>query len=67
MSEDYQAFLLRLQHVSSASRWRASLENAHTGEVFHFASERELIRFLLLTCSSGASTVPIDDSAAPEE
>ncbi len=46
MDKNYQAFLLRLQRYTSTNHWRASLENAHTGEVSHFANEKELLLYL---------------------
>lgn len=44
----YLAYLLRLWQVGSGgeSTWRASLENAHTGERQGFASLDDLFRFL---------------------
>ena len=44
----YLAYLLRLWQVGSGkeSTWRASLEDAHTGERQSFASLDELFRFL---------------------
>ena len=47
MSTEYQAFLLRLQRSKSSNHWRATLQNAHTGEIRHFATEREMLHHLL--------------------
>ncbi len=46
MDNNYQAFLLRLQRYQSTNHWRASLENAHTGEILHFTTEKELLIYL---------------------
>ena len=46
MNEDYMAFLLRLRRSPERPQWRASLENAHTGSMHHFASQEELFSFL---------------------
>ena len=47
MNSEYQAFLLRLHRSQGQIHWRVTMENAHTGEVLHFATERELLRYLL--------------------
>ena len=47
MNSEYQAFLLRLHRSQGQMHWRVTMENAHTGEVLHFATERELLRYLL--------------------
>ena len=46
MNSHYQAYLLRLQRSQTGTHWRVTLENAHTGEVLHFATEQELMSFL---------------------
>lgn len=46
MDNNYQAFLLRLQRFHNANHWRATLENAHTGEIINFANEKELLLHL---------------------
>lgn len=45
----YQAYLLRLQRGHGQAHWRAMLRDAATGDERHFATERELVRFLLTT------------------
>ena len=60
MEETYQAYLLRLQRAQSNGRWRSTLENVHTGEVLHFATEREMITHLL-----GSLAQSIDSSPPP--
>ena len=47
MSSQYQAYLLRLRRNEGQIHWRATLENAHTGELFRFANERELLHHLI--------------------
>lgn len=47
MKDDYQAYLLRLYRRQARSEWRATLENAQTGEKLHFGSYTELFLFLL--------------------
>ena len=47
MSKNYQAYLVRFQRSPQAVTWRATLENAHSPEVVQFATERELLLFLL--------------------
>ena len=44
----YQAYLLRLWQIQDKGKigWRASLENAHTGEKLAFAHLDELVAFL---------------------
>lgn len=59
MSENYLAYLLRLQRSQAATHWRVTLENAHTGEVYHFANEMEMLRYLFHTL---ADATPSDNS-----
>lgn len=47
MSTEYQAYLLRLRRSQGSDYWRATLQNAYTGEVVRFANEREMLRYLL--------------------
>lgn len=47
MNDNYLAYLLRLKRSPGRPQWRATLENAHTGTVRHFASEEELLLFLM--------------------
>ncbi|MCB9432306.1 MAG: hypothetical protein H6668_10005 [Ardenticatenaceae bacterium] len=52
MNNDYQAYLIRFQRRPEANAWRATLENAHSSEVVQFATEKELLLFLLQRLSS---------------
>ena len=47
MRTEYQAYLLRLRRSEGSDCWRATLQNAYTGEVLRFANEREMFRYLL--------------------
>ena len=47
MSREYQAYLLRFERNRRQVHWRVYVENAETGEVLRFATEWELIHFLL--------------------
>ena len=47
MGGEYLAFLLRLQRGQGQTEWRASMQNAKTGEILRFATERELLRYLM--------------------
>lgn len=46
---EYKAFLIRLKRRNGRLHWRATLENVHTGEVLHFATERDLLLYMLQT------------------
>ena len=45
-SPDYHAYLLRIWREEPAAPWRATLENAHTGQRCSFASIESLFHFL---------------------
>lgn len=64
MDENYQAFLLRLHRRKESAQWRASLENAHTGEILQFGSHTDLLLhlFQLLSDDSGRS---LDSQQSP--
>ena len=47
MSTQYKAFLLRLRRDTDQPHWRATLENAYTGELIRFANQNEMLRYLL--------------------
>lgn len=47
MSKNYQAYLVRFQRSPQAHTWRATLEDVHSQEIKRFATERELLLFLL--------------------
>ena len=43
---DYSAFLIRWQDAGPQTRWRATVENAYTGQKLNFSSKSELLSFL---------------------
>ena len=47
MKSQYQAYLLRLQRSQGQTHWRVTMENAHTGELLRFATEREMLHYLM--------------------
>ncbi|MGD8585108.1 MAG: hypothetical protein PVJ75_07150 [Chloroflexota bacterium] len=47
MNDNYLAYMLRLKRSERQPNWRATLENAHSGTVRHFASEEELLLYLM--------------------
>ena len=47
MNDNYLAYMLRLKRSEGQPNWRATLENAHSGSVHHFACEEELLLYLL--------------------
>ena len=44
--KQYAAFLIRWQDDGPQTRWRATVEHAHTGQKAHFVDKGELLRFL---------------------
>ena len=42
----YAAFLIRWQDDGPQTRWRSTIENAYTGQKFHFSNKSDLLRFL---------------------
>jgi len=49
MNGNYHAFLVRFQRREVSTQWYVTLENAHTHELFRFATVRELFIYLLQT------------------
>ncbi len=47
MDSHYQSYLLRFQRGQTQAHWRATLENVHTRERLHFATEREMLLYLM--------------------
>ena len=43
----YRAYLVRFQRSDEHAHWRVTMQNAQTGEVVQFASERQLLSFLI--------------------
>ena len=48
----YQAYLIRFRRDKGQPHWRATLQNAQSGEVVNFANEDHLLDFLLETLKS---------------
>ncbi len=46
MSRQYSAFLLRLWRNQASQPWRATLQNAESGEQMHFANLTQLVTYL---------------------
>jgi hypothetical protein len=53
MNKNYQAYLLRFRRSQDSEHWRGTVENAHTGEVVHFADEKAVMRYLWQLVGSG--------------
>ncbi len=64
MNENYLAYMLRLKRSEGQPNWRATLENAHSGTVLHFASEEELFLYLI---DRLAAFPPAADGTRPRE
>ena len=47
MDKNYQAYLVRFKRRESQSSWCATLEDVHTRETLSFATERELLVYML--------------------
>jgi hypothetical protein len=56
MNSPYLAYLIRFECRENQSGWRASLENVHTRESLTFATEWELLIYLLQTLSEKSIT-----------
>jgi hypothetical protein len=44
--DNYHAYLLRLWREDASAPWRASLQEAHAGQLVNFASVAQLIAFI---------------------
>ena len=54
----YAAFLIRWQDDGPQTRWRATVEHAHTGQKAHFVDKGELLRFLWQSLYEGEISDP---------
>jgi hypothetical protein len=54
--KNYQAYLVRFKHREGQTGWRATLENVHTRETLTFATERELLVYLLRVLSESSES-----------
>jgi hypothetical protein len=59
----YRAYLLRLQRGEGQPHWRATLQNAQTGELLRFATEQALVNHLLSTLSMDGGLSKDSDQA----
>jgi hypothetical protein len=64
MNDNYLAYMLRLKRSEGQANWRATLENAHSGSVHHFACEEELLLYLM---DRLAGSPPAADETRPRE
>lgn len=64
MNSQYMAYLLQLQRAEGSTRWRATLEDVHTRETLTFATERELLAYLLRILSERPGST--DTNADPD-
>ena len=62
----YTAFLIRWQENGPQTRWRSTVENAYTGQKFHFSSKSELLRFLWQSLYEGEMANPGATNAQEE-
>lgn len=63
----YVAFLIRWQDGGSQTRWRATVENAYTGQKLHFSNKSELLRFLWQLLFAGEMANPGRTNAQEEK
>lgn len=63
-TQQHKAFLLRLQRDEGYPQWRATIENAQTGEQLRFADHHQMLRYLLNDLGEKPSTA--NDSASRE-
>jgi len=47
VDKNYHAYLIRFKRREAQSSWCATLEDVHTREILSFATERELLLYLL--------------------
>lgn len=64
--KQYAAFLIRWQDSGPQTRWRATVEHAHTGQKLHFNSKSELLRFLWQALYEGEMPGPAGANAHEE-
>ncbi len=57
--------MLRLRRSDHADHWRATLENAATGEVLRFANEADLLRHLFFVL--GQQRAPRQEHSNPQD
>jgi hypothetical protein len=60
MTDDYQAYMIRLQRRKESAGWRVTLENAHTGEILRFRSRLDLMHHLFQLMTNDPETAEPD-------
>lgn len=63
----YAAFLIRWQDDGPQTRWRSTVENAHTGQKHHFVTKSELLHFLWQSLNEEETPGPAGASTHPGE
>ena len=66
VGKNYHAYLIRFKRCEAQSSWCATLENVHTRETLTFATERELLVYLLQTLSEGLGSPGMKADAEDE-
>lgn len=51
----YRAYLIRFQRGEKQTHWRVTLQDAHQGTIHRFATENDLIRYLLYQLNESSS------------
>jgi hypothetical protein len=62
----YVAFLVRWQDEGEQTRWKATIENAYTGEKVHFTQKNDLLRFLWHSLYGDETSGPVQADAEGE-
>ncbi len=63
MSKEYRAYLLRLTRNENDSHWRVTLKDAHSDKQVNFATEHEMLLFLMRYLA--VEHADLDEFAAP--
>jgi hypothetical protein len=66
MNSQYLAYLIRLQRAEGSVEWRATLENVHDRETLTFATERELLAYLLRILSERPNSTDVNADSDDE-
>jgi hypothetical protein len=64
---NYAAYLLRWQWHAEHADWRATVENAHTGEKLQFVDKDELLHFLWQALQAAGGSVSADTPASASD
>ncbi len=60
---NYQSYLLRLWCSGDTRRWRATIEEVHTGQLHGFANLQQLVTFIETQTQSKISLDPDDEDS----